>query len=95
MGSTKYLVSALATLLLPTFINGQTSFVGLDAAICHSNSPVTTFSACNNLYSSIDYCAGPSVGSGEAIIECYCNQKVFDGYYKNALPLLWYIRRNC
>jgi hypothetical protein len=85
--TSRLLVLAAATLLLlPSLTDAQTTITSLNPSICHSGSPLTTFSACNNLYSSISYCAGPSVPSGDPTIECFCNQQIFDGYYKYPIP---------
>lgn len=54
----------------------------LDASSCGSDSPLTTFSACNYLYAQVSYCGSPQVASGAPAGSCYCNQKVFNAIYK-------------
>jgi hypothetical protein len=54
----------------------------LNASQCIKNSGITTFAACDYLYDTIDYCAGPSVASGAPFVSCYCNQQVFNAFYE-------------
>ena len=74
-----FLIFYAASLICPLLSTAQFT---LDAASCIPGSGVTAFSACQNLYSTISQCTGPSVISeAETFDACFCNQGLFNLYY--------------
>jgi hypothetical protein len=77
----------IAALILPLRLaKGQTGLTAAATRTCDPDSPLTTLSVCNELKSTITYCAGPAVASGAPFIECFCNQAVFNDYYEYFAP---------
>ena len=72
-------IVAVLFLLLPFTISQAVT--SLDASSCGSDSPLTTFSACNWLYGQVSYCGSPQVASGAPALSCFCNQNVFNAIY--------------
>lgn len=59
----------------------------LDASICGKSSPLTTFSACNQLVSTLSFCDSDQVATGVPTVSCYCQQDVLNAIVKYVEPL--------